>query len=105
MPSNTFSKSSALLSILSTALLLAPAAATELDCKHIVKDKKEFDLSKLSGKHSVHYVRSDLPGQPGMHNTTFTTDLCHPLKDSGCPQGTRSGLSPRSPRSSSELTP
>ncbi|KAF1811450.1 hypothetical protein P152DRAFT_467101 [Eremomyces bilateralis CBS 781.70] len=78
-----------MLSLLSSALLLSSLASAEIDCKHIVKDKREFDLSKLDGKHSVHYIRSDLPGEPGVHNTTFTTDLCHPLKDTGCPQGSR----------------
>ncbi|KAK0285194.1 type II membrane protein [Friedmanniomyces endolithicus] len=76
-------------------LLLLPAcvAAVTLDCKHIRIDKKDFDLSALGGPKTIHEQRW-LP--PSISNTTFTIDLCSPLKklkgvDSKeqCPSGTR----------------
>lgn len=72
--------------------LLAPAAAM-LDCRRIVADGHEFDLSKLEGAHSV-IISERVDGR--LHNTTFTTDICRPLKRKGdvkpedqCPLGTR----------------
>ncbi|KAK0255901.1 hypothetical protein LTS09_009203 [Friedmanniomyces endolithicus] len=56
-------------------------------------DKKDFDLSALGGPKTIHEQRW-LP--PSISNTTFTIDLCSPLKklkgvDSKeqCPSGTR----------------
>ena len=72
--------------------LLAPAAAM-LDCRKIVADGHEFDLSKLEGAHSV-ITSQRIDGK--LHNTTYTTDICRPLKRKGdakpedqCPSGTR----------------
>lgn len=64
-----------------------------LDCRRIVADGHQFDLSKLEGAHSV-ITSQRLDGR--LHNTTYTTDICRPLKRKGdvkledqCPSGTR----------------
>lgn len=66
-----------------------------LDCKKIVIEGQKFDLSKLGGPHSV--VTSKWEDLAQTHfNTTYTVDVCQPLKKSGkskkgeeCPNGTR----------------
>ncbi|KIX07325.1 uncharacterized protein Z518_01978 [Rhinocladiella mackenziei CBS 650.93] len=75
-------------------LLLHLAAAVSIDCQHIRVDGKKFDLSKLAGRHSLSVHDTSRP--PAEYNTTWTLDLCAPLKkiqgikDSDqCPQGTR----------------
>ncbi|KAK5107523.1 hypothetical protein LTR62_001053 [Meristemomyces frigidus] len=76
-------------------LLLLPTciSAVTLDCEHIRVSKKSFDLSPLGGPKTVHYQQY-LP--PTISNTTFTLDLCKPLKrlsdlpkEEQCPSGTR----------------
>ncbi|KAJ2981374.1 hypothetical protein NUW58_g6704 [Xylaria curta] len=63
------------------SLLLAPLPATALfDCKRIVSDGKLFNLEGLKGPHSV--VTSQIEGGL-MHNTTYTVDICAPLKKKG----------------------
>ncbi|KAK4556739.1 type II membrane protein [Recurvomyces mirabilis] len=78
-----------------TTLLLLPASITAvtLDCDHIRVDKKSFDLSALAGPKTVHFQQY-LP--PTISNTTYTIDLCKPLKRNTsipkaeqCPSGTR----------------
>ena len=78
-------------------LVLAPAvsAAGGLACENIRVDGVSFDLSKLGGPHSVLTSRWDSLAEKH-HNTTYTVDVCHPLKKSGkskkgeeCPNGTR----------------
>ncbi|KAH6950669.1 hypothetical protein HG530_011324 [Fusarium avenaceum] len=76
-------------------LLAAPAYAAEtLDCAKIRADGHTFDLSKLGGPHSVVTTRF-VPNPPEHYNTTYTLDICKPLKKSGdnkpgeCPNGTR----------------
>ncbi|KAK3063454.1 type II membrane protein, partial [Teratosphaeriaceae sp. CCFEE 6253] len=78
-----------------SALLLLPVciSAVTLDCTHIRVDKKDFDLSALGGPKTIHSQRW-LP--PSIANTTFTIDLCNPLKKikgvdpkEQCPGGTR----------------
>lgn len=69
----------------------APSYAM-LDCKKIVSDGHTFNLDKLSGPHSV--VTSKYSSSAGaFHNTTYTLDVCKPLKkgdkDKSCPNGTR----------------
>ncbi|KAI0885071.1 autophagy-related protein 27 [Annulohypoxylon maeteangense] len=60
-------------------------------CNQIVADKQKFDLSALGGPHSV--VTSHIIGDAA-HNTTYTVDICRPLKKKGdvkkdeqCPNG------------------
>lgn len=76
-------------------LLAAPAYAAEtLDCAKIRADGHTFDLSKLGGPHSIVTTRL-VPNPPEHYNTTYTLDICKPLKKSGdnkpgeCPNGTR----------------
>lgn len=77
------------------ALLLLPASisAVTLDCSHIRVDEQSFNLKKLGGPKTVHRVRWE---KPSIENTTFTIDICAPLKkdkeakkDEDCPGGTR----------------
>ncbi|CAM1510480.1 Fc.00g008150.m01.CDS01 [Cosmosporella sp. VM-42] len=84
------------LSALLLPLLLAvePSSAL-LDCKKVRAGGVNFDLGKLSGPHSVVTSRWE-PSPPLHHNTTYTLDICQPLKKSGkskkgeeCPNGTR----------------
>lgn len=86
-----FSRSEAVVLL---ALLLAPLpASAALRCDHIRVDKTDFDLSKLGGPHSV--VTSQWH-PPTYTNTSYTLDICKPLKRKGdvrtgdeCPNGTR----------------
>ncbi|KAH7133355.1 autophagy-related protein 27 [Dactylonectria estremocensis] len=83
------------LSALLLPLLVAPVwGGSTLTCENIRVDGHSFDLSKLGGPHSV--VTSRLQSSPPAHfNTTYTLDICKPLKMSGkpkgeeCPNGTR----------------
>lgn len=88
------------LSLLSVLLPLAHLAATvSIDCEHIRIDGKKFDLSKLAGRRSVNVHDTSRP--PAEYNTTWTLDLCAPLKKIGgirdqdqCPHGTRGEETP-----------
>ena len=68
---------------MSASLLLAillPAtvsAVGSLDCSRIQVNKQPFNLEKLGGPKTVHDVRWEAPS---IQNTTFTLDLCNPLK-------------------------
>ena len=64
----------------STLLLLSPifALAITLDCTHMRDSNHGWDLSPLSGPKSVQY--SQTLSDPTMTNTTFTIDICKPLK-------------------------
>lgn len=53
------------------------AAVGNLDCSHIVVDKVSWDLSKLGGPKSV--LNSE-DKTASFRNTTYTIDLCKPLK-------------------------
>jgi hypothetical protein len=78
------------------SLLLAPVTATStalLHCENIRVDGFSFNLEKLGGPHSV---VTTLREPPSYTNTTYTVDICKPLKKSGdapkdeqCPNGTR----------------
>ncbi|KAI0485702.1 autophagy-related protein 27 [Xylaria cf. heliscus] len=74
------------------SLLLAPlpSAAMFYCDKVVVSDGQQFNLKALGGPHSV--VTSQVSGGR-IHNTTYTVDICSPLrKQSGkdqCPNGTR----------------
>ncbi|KAM5343094.1 hypothetical protein ACJ41O_014060 [Fusarium nematophilum] len=83
------------LAFLLPLLVAAPAYGGEtLDCKNIRVDGHTFDLSKLEGPHSVVTTKFQ-PNPPEHKNTTYTLDICKPLKKSGgpkteeCPNGTR----------------
>jgi hypothetical protein len=76
---------------------LLSAADGGFDCNHIRKDNVKFDFSSLSGPRSVMY--SDPSKSAAYLNTTYTIDICRPLKrangvpeDQQCPSGTRSTL-------------
>lgn len=67
--------------ILQLSLLLAPLPTEAMfRCNQIVADKQKFDLSALGGPHSV--VVSHVIGDAA-HNTTYTVDICRPLKKKG----------------------
>ncbi|KAI1330613.1 autophagy-related protein 27 [Xylariaceae sp. FL0255] len=79
---------------LSLFLLLAPLPANAmLRCNHIVSGDQRYDLEKLGGPHSVvmsHAIDNET------WNTTYTVDICRPLKKKGnvkkqeqCPNGSR----------------
>lgn len=79
-----------------TSLLLAAAPAQALlDCEKLRVDGHTFNLKPLGGPHSV--VTSRWEPIPETHlNTTYTVDICQPLKKSGkgkkneeCPNGTQ----------------
>jgi len=78
----------------STATAAATAAPTPLACDNLVVDGHKYNLQALAGPHTAvthEYTR------PTYHNTTYTIDLCGPLKRKGddvpaeerCPDGTR----------------
>ncbi|KAI5292581.1 hypothetical protein KEM52_006237 [Ascosphaera acerosa] len=61
------------------------AAGVRWDCANVRVDGKEWDLTALGGPRSVFDVAEH---PPTTKNTTFTIDLCGPLKGSECPAGT-----------------
>ncbi|KAI9838103.1 MAG: hypothetical protein M1819_006259 [Sarea resinae] len=64
--------------LLSSVLLLPSLTlAMNIGCEHVRVDKKSFDLSPLSGPHAVSYSYEQ---PPSIINTTFTIDICQPLK-------------------------
>ncbi|KAI5252585.1 hypothetical protein E4T42_03371 [Aureobasidium subglaciale] len=77
------------------ALLLlsaTTATAVSLDCKNVVVGGQHFDLSELAGPRAVHLIEET---PPSVSNTTFTVDICNPLKrtkgvpkDNECQTGT-----------------
>jgi len=78
------------------ASLLLPSSSAMLTCDNILADGVKFDLSGLKGPHSV--VTTEMTPAT-QKNTTFTIDLCGPLKRKGkvdkkekCPEGTRRTL-------------
>ncbi|CAI4211863.1 unnamed protein product [Parascedosporium putredinis] len=75
------------------SVLLATPATSMLYCDNILVDGYGFNLEKLGGPHSV---VTTLREPPSYSNTTYTVDICKPLKKSGdapkneqCPNGTR----------------
>lgn len=78
-----------------TPFLLLPVAISALtfDCEQIRDDGQSFNLKSLGGPKTVH-DQEWLPSPPTIKNTTFTIDICKPLKDDAkkgerCPSGTR----------------
>ena len=84
------------------------------DCSNIRDNKQSFDISPLETPISVMTTEDHSPS-PTMTNTTFTIDICKPLKkakgipkEEDCPNGTmrmsNSNLLPR-PHSKTTLAP
>ena len=74
-------------------LFASLASALTLGCDHIRTNGISFDLHKLGGPHSVSTHDESHP--PAMHNTTWTVDICKPLRKDKklpnadqCPAGT-----------------
>jgi len=61
------------------SVLASPAAAT-LRCGELVVEGHKFDLHELGGPHTVVTSEYDFPS---WFNTTYTLDLCAPLKRKG----------------------
>jgi autophagy-related protein 27 len=87
---------------------LLSAADGGFDCGRLVKDKVNFDFSSLSGARSV--MVSDPSKSASYLNTTYTIDICRPLKpvgdvdkDKRCRHGTRGKLHYRQIGLSSQL--
>jgi len=76
------------------SLLLAPLpVAAMFSCGNVVSDGQQYNLEKLGKPHSV--VTSRVDGEV-KYNTTYTVDICAPLKRSSdvkswdqCPHSTR----------------
>jgi len=81
--------------ILSTIILpFLTAASIGFDCGNLLKDKIDFDFSKLKGAHSV--IDNVNHGGISSTNTTYTIDICKHLgkvknipQDKQCPNGSR----------------
>lgn len=81
------------------ALLTAPLhVSAGIRCDQIRVDNVNFDLSSLGGPHSV--VTSKWH-DPTYTNTSYTVDICKPLKRKGdvkkgeeCPNGTQGACHP-----------
>ncbi|KAL8943220.1 MAG: hypothetical protein Q9216_001208 [Gyalolechia sp. 2 TL-2023] len=80
-------------------LLLLPSLAYSitLDCKDIRDNKQSFDVSALGNPISVMHSQDHSPS-PTRTNTTFTVDICKPLKrgkgipsEEDCPMGSQAG--------------
>lgn len=84
-----------------TSLLLlaaAPVKASSFNCEKLRVDGHTFNLGPLGGPHSVVTSRWE-PSTEAHFNTTYTLDICKPLKKSGkakkteeCPNGTHGKL-------------
>ncbi|ROW04171.1 hypothetical protein VSDG_01015 [Cytospora chrysosperma] len=80
--------------LLSLVLLATPATAM-LRCEHIQVDGQKFNFKDLGGPHSVVTTQEQPSWEPYDYvNTTYTLDLCAPLKKDGpvkesCPNGSR----------------
>lgn len=74
-------------------VLPALAQASDIDCEHVRVNRKSFDLSALAGPHSLSHIEHQ---PPSIANTTYTLDICAPLKmpkktpkGDKCPNSTR----------------
>lgn len=82
--------------MLTTLLFPLLVAANNLDCERIVASKKAFNLKALGGPRSV--MHSVDHGGASFTNTTYTIDICQPLKPKSdksaerCPVGTTGKL-------------
>ncbi len=66
-------------SLSSFLLLLSHPASAAYDCNHARIGGQSFDLSPLSGPHSVSHVVDHTASR---FNTTYTLDICKPLRRS-----------------------
>ncbi|KAK4167322.1 autophagy-related protein 27 [Cladorrhinum sp. PSN259] len=89
----TPSTSTASTLLLSTLFLSTASAATPFSCDSVKVGDRTFDFKPLAGPHTV-VTHEYVP--PTYHNTTYTVDLCAPLKrkdkvtkEEACPDGTR----------------
>lgn len=79
-------------SSLAFALLPAAISAVTFDCKQIVSDGQHFNFGSLGGPKEVNYQQRT---PPSITNTTYTIDICAPLKKTKgkskeqCETGTR----------------
>lgn len=64
------------------------AASIIVDCEHLLKDGVAWDISPLSGVHTVHHIDHV---DNWRYNTTFTLNVCENMKtsDDFCDNGTR----------------
>ncbi|KAK3944510.1 autophagy-related protein 27 [Diplogelasinospora grovesii] len=81
-----------LLVVVAGVVVVVPVSAM-LNCKELVVDGHKFDLGALAGPHTV--VTHEY-SPPSYYNTTYTLDICAPLKRKGdvpkgleCPNGAR----------------
>ncbi|KAH6680143.1 autophagy protein-like protein Atg27 [Halenospora varia] len=86
-------QSSADTALLATLLFPLLSSAISIDCTTILVDKVGFDLSPLGGPRSV---INRVDNGPSWLNTTYTIDVCRPLKkakntpsSASCPKDTR----------------
>ncbi|KAK4224935.1 autophagy-related protein 27 [Podospora fimiseda] len=91
--SSSITPSSATALLLSTLLLSTASASTPFSCDSVKVDDQTFNFKSLAGPHTV-VTHEYVP--PTYHNTTYTLDLCAPLKrksdvkkEEACPTGTR----------------
>lgn len=75
--------------LLPTLVFLLPAtlplSSGLLNCKDTIIDGKHYTFSALDGPHSVTWSRQH---PPSIVNTTFTIDICKPLRRTkGVPKG------------------
>lgn len=75
--------------------ILLPFLVTSynLDCSNIKLGDAKWNLKALDGPHSLYKITREFPT---VYNTTFTLDICRPLrkskgkkKEEECPNGTR----------------
>ena len=91
------STSSTISSLFIPLLLGLPSICTAVtfDCDHVRVDGRSYNFNSIRGPHSVLVVDDGHP--PAVTNTTWTVDMCAPLKENKdvpvedtCPKGTRS---------------
>ncbi|KAK2607380.1 hypothetical protein N8I77_006057 [Diaporthe amygdali] len=93
-PSTTSPAAPSAAGMLSLLLLATPATAM-LHCDAIVAQGQKFNFKDLKGPHSVVTTQQLEEWEPFQYrNTTYTVDLCAPLKKDGpasesCPNGAR----------------
>lgn len=99
-PSTTSPAAQSAAGLLYLLLLAAAPAAAMLRCDNIRIDQQKFNFKDLGGPHSVVTTQQLDENQPFQYrNTTYTLDLCAPLKKDGprsesCPNGARGEFPP-----------
>jgi Autophagy-related protein 27 len=98
-PPSHLNMKTAAVSLFSIPFLFAyrASAISGIDCKiKIPIGKERFDFSKLDSPHTVYSIDESSP--PAVYNTTWTVNICRPLKveksneKDQCPHGTNSEL-------------